>query len=195
MAGSGAKEEKFIVHKSFACHYSPVFKAAFESGFIEGQTQTYKFDDVEGGVVQLLVKWLYTQEFTIEIDLNAGVDMVKTQVRVNTMLAVKLWILANKLLIFNLQNKIIDWLRWSNNTSKFTPTVCLEYVYAHTSVNSALRRLFVAQCAHGLPRKDFHRYSACFPKEMLLDLAVYFATKSKMKDKIEDNESFYVKIG
>ncbi|TVY92543.1 hypothetical protein LAWI1_G001527 [Lachnellula willkommii] len=70
LAGSGEKEEKFIVHKAFACHYCPVFKAAFESGFIEGQTQTYKLDDVEPKVVQLLVQWLYTQRLDIRVDME-----------------------------------------------------------------------------------------------------------------------------
>jgi hypothetical protein len=34
---AGKSDQKFIVHKKFACYYSPVLKAAFNSNFIEGQ--------------------------------------------------------------------------------------------------------------------------------------------------------------
>ncbi|TVY50181.1 hypothetical protein LCER1_G009005, partial [Lachnellula cervina] len=74
LAGSGEKEEKFIVHKAFACHYSPVFKAAFDSGFIEGQTQTYKLDDIEPKVVQVLVQWVYTQKIDIRVDMEVDTE-------------------------------------------------------------------------------------------------------------------------
>lgn len=43
------------VHKDVACHYSPVFKAAFNSKFTEGETQTYKLEDVGQRTVRLLI--------------------------------------------------------------------------------------------------------------------------------------------
>jgi hypothetical protein len=36
LVGIGENPVRFVIHKEFACHYSPVFKAAFNSNFIEG---------------------------------------------------------------------------------------------------------------------------------------------------------------
>ncbi|KAK0126627.1 hypothetical protein ONS95_008213 [Cadophora gregata] len=58
---AGDSPTKFVVHKYFACHYSPVFDAAFNGNFLEGQTQEYKIQDVDEETVRLLVHWLYTQ--------------------------------------------------------------------------------------------------------------------------------------
>lgn len=52
-AGEG-DDHKFTVHKDFVCHYSPVLKAAFESDFIEGQTQSYRLKDTSERTVKLL---------------------------------------------------------------------------------------------------------------------------------------------
>jgi hypothetical protein len=38
-------KETFIVYKEFLCYYSPFFDAAFNSSFIEGQTQTMEYPD------------------------------------------------------------------------------------------------------------------------------------------------------
>lgn len=58
---AGPEQEKSLVHKDFACHYSSVLKAALNSTFIEGETQAYNLDDVCQVAVRLLVHWLYTQ--------------------------------------------------------------------------------------------------------------------------------------
>lgn len=43
------------IHKDVVCHYSPVLKAAFESQFHEGQTQSYTFQDVSQNLIKLLI--------------------------------------------------------------------------------------------------------------------------------------------
>ena len=48
--------KKFIIHKEFACYVSPVFDAAFNSNFVEGQTQTYKLDDTTPRAFQPLTQ-------------------------------------------------------------------------------------------------------------------------------------------
>ncbi|CZR51122.1 uncharacterized protein PAC_00997 [Phialocephala subalpina] len=55
---------KFGVHKDFACHYSPVLEAAFNSDFTEGQTQSYNFPEYEADVIRALVEWIYTQKIS-----------------------------------------------------------------------------------------------------------------------------------
>lgn len=56
---------EFMVHKEFACYYSPVFDAAFNSNFIEGQSQIYILDDTTEGAFRLLIQWIYGQKLHI----------------------------------------------------------------------------------------------------------------------------------
>jgi hypothetical protein len=59
------RPEIIFVHKEFACFASPVFDAAFNSNFIEGQTQTYKLDDTTSRAFRLLTQWLYFEKLKI----------------------------------------------------------------------------------------------------------------------------------
>jgi len=48
------------------CNASPVLKAALNSTFIEGQTQSYTIEDIDPEVFESFVKWLYTEKLTHE---------------------------------------------------------------------------------------------------------------------------------
>ncbi|TVY15074.1 hypothetical protein LARI1_G006127 [Lachnellula arida] len=54
-AGDAATGRDLIAHRDLACYYSPVFKAAFNSRFIEGETQKYTLEDVSPAVARLLI--------------------------------------------------------------------------------------------------------------------------------------------
>ena len=56
----------------FVCYYSPALRAAFNSSFVEGQTQTYRLEDISTNAFRLFVQWLYSQK----IDLHVGIDSV-----------------------------------------------------------------------------------------------------------------------
>ena len=56
--------EKLILIE-FVCHYSPVLDAAFNSGFVEGRTQTYELDDTRPGAFRFFVQWLYGQDIDL----------------------------------------------------------------------------------------------------------------------------------
>jgi hypothetical protein len=53
----GPEKELFTIHKSFATHYSPVFKAAFNQYFIEGQTKTYTLDQTNPETFEMFLQW------------------------------------------------------------------------------------------------------------------------------------------
>jgi hypothetical protein len=132
---------KFIVQEEFACHYSPVLKAAFNSGFIEGQTQTYRLEDTTEGAVQMLVKWICTQrlnvlEFDEMIDGNPRSPCIAS-----------LWVLADKLLIPRLQNAAMSGLFQLRRHTKVVPTHALRYVFENTPQGSPLHRFILHQCA------------------------------------------------
>lgn len=71
---AGPEKEKFILHKEFACHYSPTFNAGFNSKFLAGETQTYTLDDVAPAPVRLLVHWIYTQTLAVREDKALSAD-------------------------------------------------------------------------------------------------------------------------
>src|ERR1700742_1837678 len=88
----------FLINKEFACHASPAFDAAFNSNFIEGQTQTYKLDDTTTRAFQLLTQWMYFQKITIsqledEFELKEIDDVGNKE----DLALVELWVLTDKL--------------------------------------------------------------------------------------------------
>ncbi|TVY83280.1 hypothetical protein LSUE1_G007644 [Lachnellula suecica] len=191
LAGKNAK--KFLVHKEFACHYSPVFKAAFNSEFIEGKTGMYKLDDVDPEAVKLLVRWMYTKKLTITVD---DIETEKTEEEIETFelfeeLAVKLWILAERLLMPALQNQTIDWL-WKKLGVGRTQLTILETIYEQTSAGSALRRYAVAQCAFNFSgsMSSYVSLQVLFPVPMLLELLDYLGSSKAMPP----FDTFYVKM-
>ncbi|TVY34944.1 hypothetical protein LSUB1_G007432 [Lachnellula subtilissima] len=194
LAGSGEKEEKFIVHKQFACHYSPLFKAAFESGFIEGQTQTYKLDDVEPKFVQVLLHWLYTQKLDIEVAMEQDSQHF-LHLEEPFILAVSLWALADKLLLPGLQNEVVDWINHVCREEGYAPTHCLKQFYDCTGAGSLLRKLFISQTAHYMPSNWYTTEAKHFPQDFLVDLAEYFSTEFVAKHTCEARETFYISAG
>lgn len=165
----GPEKKKFILHKEFACQYSPVFKAAFNSDFIEGQTQTYKLEDVTEAAARLLVNWFYTQQLDIE-----GYGASSPEKRQEDMALCQLWVLADKLLVPQLQNQTIRTMVDLRVKTNIIPTLSLEYIWANTSPGNPLRRLLVHQCATLAPSCYFN-YSTRYPQEMLIELAEFHA--------------------
>jgi hypothetical protein len=188
---AGDSSEVFTVHKEFACHYSPVLKAAFSSNFVEGQTQTYTFQDTSNEAVRLLTHWFYTQTLdtqrfdttdfekaTNNPDFRAGIDGM-----------FRLWVLAEKLLIPSLQNLVVRELISHRAKTGVTPTLYFNYVYENTSAGSPLRRLILDTCAAFLVSSWYSEHSSQFPKEMLLDLVTMMTKSSSTAFKVEYDPS------
>jgi len=165
----GKEALKFQVHKDFACHYSPVFRAAFENDrFIEGETQTYTLVDVKQGVFHHLVNWLYSQR--LDIDL----ENLEDEERVESLRdLVELWVLGDRLFIPALQNQAMH-LLFSVSKSIDYPTNVLHYIYKNTQRDSTLRMFMVKDCAYGVGSSDFRLHQKDYPREMLLEVVEMF---------------------
>jgi hypothetical protein len=165
----GPDEKKFIVHKEFACNYSPILKAAFNSQFIEGQTQTYRLEDTTEGTVRLFVQWLYYQQLEIlqlqddDVDDDLAIDEDKSLFGV--------WILADKLGAPHLQNLAIESIKKINRKTQGLATMHLHYIYDNTSAGSLLRRYMVDQCRNYLLPESYTECPHYFPHEFLIELA------------------------
>ncbi len=150
------------MHKEFVCHYSPVLRAAFNSAFIEGQTQTYTIEEFDDTTGWLLAHWLYSQ------DLDIVGEMKRLEAE-HTL--AYLWVLGDKLLIPRLQNQILRKMGDLFKESRKLPLQPLKYIYENTTKDCGLRKFMVHRCACYLPPKVYHESADKFPIEMLLDLA------------------------
>lgn len=63
----GPDEARYLMHKKAVYHYSPVLKAAFNSGFIERTTQTYQLEEINE-TFALFMQWIYKQKVELHED-------------------------------------------------------------------------------------------------------------------------------
>ncbi|KAF8865994.1 hypothetical protein BDZ45DRAFT_735942 [Acephala macrosclerotiorum] len=196
LIGNDPSPKPFVVHKEHACYYSPVLDAAFNSGFVEGQTQTYTLDDVSPRAFRILVRWLYTQALDVSIeqyeeaeddddDGPADIDTASEheeevtddeRLEINTLKMgldlIHLWVMADRLLIRPLQNSAIDILEklWSDPPVAEW-SVVLSYIYENTTPSSPLRHLLVDMIAYLWSSDEMiDNFPDNIPKQLLLDV-------------------------
>ncbi|KAL2072757.1 hypothetical protein VTL71DRAFT_12100 [Oculimacula yallundae] len=175
IAGKGSEEVEFVVHKEFVCHHCAVLEAAFKSNFIEGRTQTYRFPEVNGPVIQKLVQWFYSQDINIQ-SLEEEVYQ-----NLETRALIQLWILADKLLLRSLQNLILRKLDLMRARFGMLPTLTYRYAYENTSKGSLLR-LFLVHRAAGMSRSYIDSHPQRFPREMLVEMVVAMGNEHNFGD-------------
>jgi hypothetical protein len=159
-----------LVHKDFACGYSPVLRAAFESDFAEGKTQTYIMKDVSEEVFALLSRWLYTQSLG---DKGMTNNLEIAARSINQLM--KLWVLADKLLLPRLQNEAIDLIEETRFKYHLDCTSLFNYIWENTAAHTPLRHLFVDYSVWNINKLSFRMHLDMFPKEMLGEICLLFA--------------------
>jgi hypothetical protein len=105
---------------------------------------------------------------------------------------VQLWILADKLIIPELQNLVIKKIDEICEVTEIIPTAVLDSVYEKTSVESPLRRWFFYQCSTQLESDWFTEHPEHFPQEMLIDMAVFWSRNMSEQTKIGLMENFTI---
>ena len=190
----GPDEKKFLVHKEFACHYSPVLKAAFNSNFIEGQTKTYRLDDTTEGAFQLFVQGLYSQRLEIPLLQDENMKHTNTEAANGGWESLcRLWVLTDKLEMPRLQNLAIESIYKFGEETNEAPTRQLHFIYDNTSAGSPLRRYMVDLCHYELESTGFIDDPEMFPHAFLIDLAVSATLEAERYGyEIED---YMVKVG
>ena len=141
-------------------------RAAFNSNFLEGQTQTYHLEDTSEDAVRLLVFWLYSQNLNLTLEEAESWDFPR-----ETKALCSLWVLADKLIIPALQNAAIEEINAVTLRDDRIPTRCLRYVYENTAMRSPLRQLMLTYLAYGGLATSYYTDKAhLFPKELLPEL-------------------------
>jgi len=91
-----------------------VLDKAFNSEFKEGRTQKYKLEDTNPDKFRVFVQWLYNQTLTYiycEEDVKIYSEDHGARCEKETISRIELWVLAEKLLIPQLQNKAMTLLQ------------------------------------------------------------------------------------
>jgi len=115
----GPEKEESKVHKHLVYQYSTTLKVAFNSNFLEGQTQTYNLEGVSEGCFKLFLEWMYSKTFEDATTVSECL--------------LELWVLADRSIIPKLQNFAIDLLR----RSQLLHLESLEWVW-ETQIKTAL---------------------------------------------------------
>ncbi|KAG4433068.1 hypothetical protein IFR05_011462 [Cadophora sp. M221] len=183
IVGPEGSTKEFLVHKEVACHHSDVLKAAFNSGFIEGSTQTYRLEDVSEGAFNFLIQWLYSQKLNLLVDDPDHVVNTKDEGEDcdEDMHLAELWTLADRLNIPKLQNAVIDAFH-----SIFISHECLlcysyHYIYQNTTANSKLRKYVCAPFAQYITLGFIKETAKHYPSEMLVDIAEMLLSQRNSK--------------
>lgn len=124
-------------------------------------------------IMALLIEWIYVQDLS-------GADLDARQL-------IRLWILADRLLMPALQNEVIEYLvvqirhhadkqartPWESRIEEtLADAEILAYVWTHTPEKSALRALLIETWPVIGNARDLERNSDRLPREMLLDFAI-----------------------
>lgn len=157
-----------------------MFQVAFNSEFIEGQTQTYRLE-ATGITVQFLVHWIYNSNFDIEPEdpKSRGTERIANSWKFRRL--VKLWVLADPLLMRGLQNSIIVELERLRQASHHGGTSLYAYIYENTSKDSTLRLYILHIAVCHMRKSAVVKHPDRFPHEMLLDMAMIFLAEADTK--------------
>ncbi|KAE8446888.1 hypothetical protein EG329_011519 [Mollisiaceae sp. DMI_Dod_QoI] len=199
-AGTASESRAFVIHKDFATYHSPVLKAAFDSDFIEGQKQEYRFeDDFEEDVVRLLAHWFYTSILSLSQinglswENETSMEAFTTQSRC----LIKLYVLADRLLIPTLQNQVLLKLDELAEKRHTMAVFMVPYVYENTGAESPLRQWMVWMLAIEIAPNVYARESSKLPHSMLMDIITLLSethpSKSKLK-KQKDMAEYMVDV-
>ncbi|TVY73265.1 hypothetical protein LSUE1_G005767 [Lachnellula suecica] len=180
-------ETKFIVHKEIACHYSPVWNAAFNSSFIEGQTQIYRLEDTTARAFKLLVQGLYYQELLLhQLEDTADDEERDTELtQSEDMSLAELWVLADKLSIPHIQDLALGSIHQISHKISMLCLAPLGYIYDNTTSGSKLRAYCIENLARYLKPEELETFHDLLPRELLLDLVKYNLIHSKRDGELE----------
>lgn len=132
------------------------------------------------------MNWLYTQKIDIQqpelVPNNTSYPECLTSL-------IELWVLSDFLLISALQNAATQQIILLIEKENAVSSSCFENLYARTTANSPLRRLFVNLCAHRFEDKTFGKTKDKFPRDMLVDMISVVLKRNTMTHE-EFSETF-----
>ncbi|PVH85686.1 hypothetical protein DL98DRAFT_605275 [Cadophora sp. DSE1049] len=113
IVGPDPNPTEFLIHKEVVFQQSEVLAAAFNSGFKDGQTQTYRIEDTTVRAFRLFMQWLYSHNLTgLQVDPDYEYDENDDEEDeledAEDMSLPELWVLADKFGMPCLQNAALE---------------------------------------------------------------------------------------
>lgn len=210
----GPERKAFRVHKEVACLYSPVLRAAFNSNFIEGQTQTYTLEGCDKAF-QLILQWMYGQLITppatkeyFHLILAKDRSLRTTQ---DSEIQLKMlrypgeliaaWLVADYLQIPRLQNYLVDQMEQWRSDFNGSAAIWMNFLYEYVPRGKAIRELVFEQAVRFVSERwySYSTFPELFPKEFLLDHIIWdkrrmynIAQPDPFRDRAEFKRRFHV---
>ena len=127
VVGKGSKAQSFPVYKDLLTAHSPYFKACLDGAWEEGKTNTVRLEDDNPKAFETVTNWLFRDPTTMkQTDMNTEERALRYK-------------LADKLLITQLKNDILDGLRaFQLAKNKFTSIGGLDILHCQGLQTTAL---------------------------------------------------------
>ncbi|KAE9376527.1 hypothetical protein N431DRAFT_452942 [Stipitochalara longipes BDJ] len=165
LAGKGDAQEEFRVHKNVITYFSPFFDAAFNSNFIEGQTQTMTLEDIEAPIFGLFNNWLYIRK--VEREDGNALQLIEYA---------KLWSLSQRFLIPKLQAYLLKAIENTHPSTDASSGSTLKdfqhyaYVVAKQQEDSDLKEIAVKKTLSSLKQNNIDEIIDNLPEGMLVEV-------------------------
>jgi hypothetical protein len=189
IVGKEGETAKFTAHKEVVCHHAEALNAAFNSTFVEGQTQTYRLEDTSEAAFKLFIQWVYLQKIVL-LQLQDGHVEAEEAVKEDMALA-ELWVLADRLCMPRFQNvalKAIFDISEKRNTVSTGP---FRFIYENTASDSLFRQFSVANCAT-MSFDGFGKGPDDSPHQMLVDFGMLMLRRESGDEEYELKISDYL---
>ncbi len=185
---------------AFACNASPVLKAAFNSRFQEGETQTYILEDVDAEIFDRLVLWIYTQTATFEEINGAEVEPPSKETQASfdeeVLKLLKLWTLGDKLLMPELQNEVMTAITemWGLGQCHLRSTSWIPYIWEYPIAGSPIHRFVSSHVICWVKKDHCLQHYQDFPPELLMDVLISAHEISTILDKKAETRRLWASL-
>lgn len=158
----GESQTPFDVHVELLCTCSPYFESLFHNRFDGAIAEPLvHLPDDDPQVFAQVILWMYRGDSSVEALGSKKIDFLS-----------RLWILAGKLEMADLQNLV---MATCQEKSDQNPKACLgqdtvNYIYSHTVPKSPLRYLAVDIWVRSAATKTFGKSKGEFSRDFLEDL-------------------------
>ncbi len=168
----GTPETPFDVHLELLCDSSPYFNSLFNDRFARVPATNVCLPDDDPDTVTEFLNWVYCG------------TIFQTQLRTPLIELFRLWVLAEKFEVPELQNLVVTHCKKKLGYQKHgvLMTSTINYVYNNTIPGCPLRQMTVDIFVQRVTKANFSRYREEVPRAFLEDLCTFWLEK---KDSID----------
>jgi hypothetical protein len=206
--GTGTSKIKFKVHRQPACHPSPFINTEMgddeKSAALNGLNYTVDYVDTEA--FRLFHEYIYSLKITLpfhnvyhrdDTESTNSPDHSELCGQQNLRL-VKLWDLARRFQINDLQNHVVNNMMWVMKGCNLMNPECFDFVYENTNPGSSLRKLIGDMACWVSAQETYYETNLNgFPNKILAEIAKKFhkATSDNRRFKDETLQKVALKNG